>query len=123
MADQPGTAPPRRRAVGAPVDVYEVEAGIVVVADLPGVDPSALDVGLEGRILTIHGTPRTLATGESIHREFELNDFFRQLRLPIDVDPDAIAAELRDGVLTVRLARLARPARSPSRPPAGGGGG
>jgi HSP20 family molecular chaperone IbpA len=90
-----------------PVDIYEDEQGLVVVADLPGVEPGALDVRVEQGVLTLLGRARALATGTPLHREYELTDFFRQFQLPEEIDAGRIEAALTQGVLTLRLPRAA----------------
>ena len=110
----PGGAPAAREATRSqevfappPVDIYEDEQGLVVVADLPGVEPGALDVRVEQGVLTIQGRTQALATGTPLHREYELPGFFRQFQLPEEIDTGRIEAALTQGVLTLRLPRAA----------------
>jgi HSP20 family protein len=97
------------RFVAPPVDIYEDDQGLVVVADLPGADPGALDVRVERGILTIQARAATgqAAQGEPVYREYELTGFYRQFQLPEEVDSARIEAELKQGVLTLRLPRAA----------------
>ena len=90
-----------------PVDIYEDDEGLVVVADLPGVEQSALDVRVDNGLLTIQARTQYLTTGTPIHREYELTGFFRQFQLPEEIETARIVAELRQGVLTLRLPRAA----------------
>ena len=96
-----------------PVDIYETADGLVVKADLPGVDKIGLDVRVENSLLTIRGKPAHLAPGEPIYREYELVNFFRQFELNDRVDQSKISADLRHGVLTLNLpkAEEAKPRR------------
>ena len=87
------------------VDIYEDERGLHVMADLPGVDPDAVDVRVEKGVLTIQARAQHLLSTEPLHREFALTGFFRQFQLPEEVDTTAIAAQLRNGVLTLDLPR------------------
>jgi HSP20 family molecular chaperone IbpA len=98
------------RFVPPPVDICEDEQGLVVVADLPGVEPGAVDVRVERRVLTIQARAQQFASGHPLHREFELAGFYRQFVLPEEVDVPKISAALRDGVLILRLPR-AEPAQ------------
>ena len=91
-----------------PVDIYEDEHGLVVIADLPGVQASALDVGVERGVLTLRGRANHLAAGQPIHREYQLSGFYRQFQLPDEVDAMRIEAELKNGVLFLRLPRTER---------------
>lgn len=99
------------RYVTPPVDIYETENGLVVVADLPGVSKEGLDVGVEDDILTIRGVSRDSLPGKPVYREFALGDYFRQFELSDKVDRAKITAELKHGVLTLTLpkAEAAKP--------------
>ena len=107
----PTTAPEREptRAeevfVAPPADIYEDEDGLVVLADLPGIAPDGLDIQVEQRVLTITAHPQTAPSGAPLQREYELTGFFRQFQLPEEVDTARIQAELKQGVLTLRLPR------------------
>ena len=107
-AQQPETREPTRAEetyVAPPVDIYEDDTGLVVLADLPGVAPETLDVRVERGVLTIQARAHHLAEGEAIHREFQLSGFFRQFQLPEVIDTAKIEADLKQGVLTLRLPR------------------
>jgi len=90
-----------------PVDIYETDEGLVVVADLPGADGKDVDVRVENDILTIQAKAKTANVGDSLHREFELTGYFRQFQLSEVVDQEKISAECKHGVLTVHLPRHA----------------
>ena len=101
------------RFVTPPVDIYDDDRGLVVVADVPGADPSALDVRVERGVLTIQAraarrdASRQAEGGEPVYREYELTGFFRQFQLPEEVDTGRIEADLKHGVLTLHLPRVA----------------
>lgn len=88
-----------------PVDIFEDEDGLVVLADLPGIAPEGLDVRVEQRVLTITAHAEPPPSGTLLHREYESTNFFRQFQLPEEVDTARIQAELKQGVLTLRLPR------------------
>jgi HSP20 family protein len=88
-----------------PVDIFEDEDSLVVLADLPGIAPEGLDVRVEQRVLTITAHAEPAPSGTALHREYELTNFFRQFQLPEEVDTARIQAELKQGVLTLRLPR------------------
>jgi HSP20 family protein len=91
------------------VNLLESEKGLVLTAELPGLDPAQLDVSLEKDSLTISGARASLspdAEGENyIRRERWFEPFKRTIELPFDVDPDKCDASYEKGVLTVRLER------------------
>lgn len=87
-----------------PVDIFEHQDGLAVLADLPGVNREGLEVGVDNDLLTIKGAVSYEPKGELIHREWDLAAcYFRQFRLSERIDQEKINAELRDGVLTIRL--------------------
>jgi HSP20 family molecular chaperone IbpA len=103
----------QERYVSPPVDIYETADGLVVLADLPGVAKEGLDLRVENGLLTIRGKAAHAAQGESVYREYELANFFRQFELNDKVDQQNISAELKNGVLTLNLpkAEEAKPRR------------
>jgi HSP20 family molecular chaperone IbpA len=95
----------QERYIQPPVDIYETPDGLVLLADLPGVEPNDLSVRLEDNTLTIQAKPKHLITAEPIYREFELVNFFRQFELSDQVDQEKITARLNHGVLTLELSK------------------
>jgi len=91
------------RYVAPPVDIYETPDGLVVLADVPGVAPEALDVRVDHNVLTIRGHARHVVPGEVTYREYDLVNFFRQFELNDTVDQSHITADLKSGVLTVHV--------------------
>jgi len=89
------------------VDIYETEAGLVVVADLPGVSPEGLEVTLEKRVLSIYGRVEDDAPeGYSLaYREYSVGDFERQFTLSGDFDINGIEANVKYGVLHLAIPR------------------
>jgi HSP20 family protein len=103
----------QERYVTPPVDIYETGEGLVVKADLPGVAKESMDVRVENNLLTIRAKAAHVAPGDPIYREYGLVNFFRQFELNERVDQSKIAAELKNGVLTLNLpkAEEAKPRR------------
>jgi HSP20 family protein len=103
----------QERYVTPPVDIYELEEGLVVKVDLPGVAKENMDLRVENNLLTIHAKAVHVAPGEPIYREYGLVNFFRQFELNERVDQSKISAELKHGVLTLNLpkAEEVRPKR------------
>lgn len=89
-----------------PVDIYENQEEILVVADFPGVPKDSLSVQLDRAELLIEGT-QTTSEGQAQVR------FARAFRVPNTVDPNGVTAELSRGVLRVHLAKseAAKPKR------------
>ncbi len=89
------------------VDISETEDGLTLVADIPGVNKGGLNVGIDQGILTIEGKAEPSRQGQALFREFELVNYYRQFQLPAEIDAEKIAAELKNGVLTLRLPKSA----------------
>lgn len=93
------------------VDIYETESELVVVADFPGVSKERVDVRVADGVLTIQGRAEYRPSTSPIVEEFALGTFYRQFRLSEEIDQDAIKAELKHGVLNVRLPKIQRKPR------------
>jgi len=95
------------------MDIFEMEDGLGVVVDLPGVQKEGVDVRVENDILTITGKTDSPVKGNPLYREFELGNYFRQFQLTDHVDQEKIKAEMKNGVLTIHLpkAEKAKPKR------------
>lgn len=87
-------------------DVLETEGEYRVLVDLPGVDPSAIQLRVEKDTLTIQvdrKQPQAEA-GEAVHRsERAFGTFFRSFALPRSVDATRVEAGYQQGVLSVKL--------------------
>ena len=101
------------------IDVVEQKDAYLMYAELPGVDPSQIDISVEQNVLTIRGTkPSTVqASREGEVRVYAAErvsgSFERSIRLPEFVDGDHIAAGFNNGLLTVQVpkAQAAQPRR------------
>jgi HSP20 family protein len=86
-----------------PVDIYEENDGLVVVADMPGLERENLEISVEQDVLTIKGTHIETGERDFIYREYTSSSYFRQFTLGNKIDQTAINAEYRHGVLRLRL--------------------
>jgi len=95
------------------VDIYETDAGLTLVADVPGLNKDDLQVGIDQGVLTIEGAVAGDKIGAALFSEFTVSGYYRQFRLPEGIDPDRTTAELNNGVLTLQLAKAeaAKPKR------------
>jgi HSP20 family molecular chaperone IbpA len=90
-----------------PVDVFEDPSGITLVADLPGVPKDRLSLRIEADTLTLEGEV-ALPTPEGLqpsHVEVQLPRYRRVFALSKELDPAKITAELKNGVLKLRIPR------------------
>jgi HSP20 family protein len=114
--DARGTGDGRQAAFAIPpVDVYEDEGGITLLADLPGVTRENLSVRVEGDSLLIEGSVSTPAPQELelLHGEAQLGSYRRLFTLSRELDANSVEAQLKDGVLQLRIpkAEAAKPRR------------
>jgi HSP20 family protein len=93
----------RERYAQPPVDIYETDNALILLADMPGVSKEDLEVRVDQDTLTIQGMAKDLVPGEPVYREFELTGFFRQFEISDDIATDKINAELKYGVLSLTL--------------------
>lgn len=91
------------------VDVYETDEKLIIKARTAGVNKEELDVSISDGILTISGT---LSSGDESDatnwhiQECYWGEFSRTLALPVSVKEDEVEAILKDGVLTIKFAKI-----------------
>ncbi|MEJ8836281.1 Hsp20/alpha crystallin family protein [Ramlibacter sp. AN1133] len=109
-----GNAP--QAFVVPPVDVFENENAITLLADLPGVPKDQLNLRVDGDTLVIEATASAASTPagmELVYGELQCPAYRRQFTLSRELDASRIEAQLRDGVLrlTIPKAEEAKPRR------------
>lgn len=87
-----------------PVNMYETEGAIVIVAPLPGVMADDVEVTVDGRQATIRAAMRTAATKDYILHEWHYGPYERTVELP-DGFGGGGAATLGNGQLALRVQR------------------
>ena len=99
--------PPASRPWAPAVDILETENELVLKADVPDVDPKEIDIQVENGTLTLKGErkfERREGDQEGYHRiERSYGSFVRCFSLPETVEADNVAADYKNGVLTVTL--------------------
>jgi len=87
------------------VDVIETNDEFIFQADLPGVKPGEVDIAFENGVLTIEGKvqPRQPENHEYIVQEYGVGHFHRSFTLNTPVNMDACKAEMKNGVLELRI--------------------
>lgn len=100
---------PPQRAVLPAVDIFEDESGITLLADMPGVSRDALELKVEGDTLLIEGGVQTLAPEglEALYAEVRVPRYRRTFALSRELDTSKIEANLKDGVLALRMPKQA----------------
>lgn len=89
-----------------PINVFEGADGAVIVAEVPGLDPDKIQIGSQGRTLTVGGERKRReadkATGYH-RRERLFGAFSRSIQLPEDLDLHQATAKYENGLLIVRV--------------------
>ncbi len=82
----------------------------IIIAEVPGINKSDLDVQVKGNTIRLAGTKKvTYPEKASLHRRERLaGRFDRAVTLPVQIDPDGVKAECRDGILALFLPRAER---------------
>ena len=96
-------------------DIYEDEDSLVVVMDLPGVSKDDLNVTVEQDRLSVFGEIgfADYEDLQPVYTEYNVGHFERSFVLSNEIDRDQISAEMKDGVLRLRLPKAvqAKPRR------------
>jgi HSP20 family protein len=98
------------------IEMAEREKDYCLTAELPGLQEDDVEISVADGVLTLSGEKREEADREEGGRtisERRYGAFSRQISLPADVDPEAISATFKKGVLTATMGKDAdQPARS-----------
>lgn len=96
-----------------PMDLYREGDRFIGLIDMPGVDPSSIDIDVEDRTLTVRGERRAPAGSDAswLMHERQTGTFARQLALGKGLATDRIEADYTDGVLrlVIPVAEQAQP--------------
>ncbi len=88
-----------------PLNVFRKGDDFIVIAELPGVKKSDLDVQVKGRTLRLAGVKSVSFPEKSaVHRRERLGGRFdRAVTMPVEIDPNGVKADYRDGILALFL--------------------
>ena len=90
-----------------PMNVFQQGDDILVIIELPGMDENNLQIQAKENTIRISGKKAVdYPEGVSVHRRERISgEFDRTLSIPVQLDPDRIKAEYRDGILVLFLPR------------------
>jgi HSP20 family protein len=93
-----------------PLNVFRRGDDVVIIAEVPGLKKSDLEVQVKGNTIRIAGTKSIdYAENASVHRRERLaGRFDRAVTVPVEIDADGVRAECRDGLLALFLPRSER---------------
>jgi HSP20 family protein len=92
------------------VDIREEDKGFMILVDVPGVDPSEIEVSMDKSILTIKGerkVERDESGSKLTRQERVYGTFHRRFALPESADADGISAQGKFGVLEISIPKKA----------------
>jgi len=92
------------------LNVFRKGDDLVLIAEVPGIDKSDLELQVKGRTIRLAGTKTVkYPDNASLHRRERLaGRFDRSLTLPVEVDADNVKAECHGGILAIVLPRAER---------------
>jgi HSP20 family protein len=88
------------------IDVHETEREYLVKAEFPGLDASEISIKLRDNTLTLSGEKKTAAEhaeGDVRHSERTFGAFSRSIPFSLEIDEDNTAAEMKNGLLSIRV--------------------
>ena len=90
------------------VDIFETDKEITMLADMPGVKAGDLNIDLDKNILTLDGAVKSPEGADEMDvlREYRTGRYYRQFTLSQVIDQGKIGAEMKDGVLRLRLPKV-----------------
>ena len=93
-----------------PINVFQQGDDLVAIIELPGVDRDELNIQAKNNTIRIAGRKRVdIPEAASAHRRERLWGVFdRTLSMPMEIEPDGIRAEYRDGLLALFIPRAER---------------
>ena len=96
-------------AIRAPVDIFEDGEGITLEADMPGVSKERLTLRIDGDTLVLEGQARfdLPEKAEALYADVHSSSYRRNFVLSRELDTGNIQAQLKDGVLKVRIPKRA----------------
>lgn len=92
-------------------DVYQTSEDIIIKSTVAGVTSEDLDISVTNEMVTIKGSRKPdekVSANDYYHQELYWGPFSRSILLPEDIDADNAKATLKNGVLTLKLPKLAK---------------
>jgi HSP20 family protein len=89
-------------------DIFETQDALNVVLEMPGVEKSNIDITVQEGVLKVEGRLdfSKYKNLQPLYTEYNVGHYARSFRLSSKIDDSKIAAELRDGVLTLTLPKV-----------------
>jgi HSP20 family protein len=94
------------------LELTESDSSLTVRAEVPGFTAKELEINVEPRRLTVTGKRETkdeTKKGRTVHSELCASEILRVVELPAEVDISNLIASLKDGILSIKMAKTATP--------------
>ena len=93
------------------IDVYQTDSEIVIKSTVAGVNPEDIDISITNDMVTLRGRrtkDEAVETENYFYQELYWGSFSRSVILPAEIDSDKSKATIKNGILTIRLPKLAK---------------
>jgi len=93
------------------IDMFQTKDNVIIKSTIAGVRPEDIDVTIANDMVTIRGERKRdfeASSEDYFYQECYWGSFSRSVVLPVDVDIEAVEADLKDGILTVILPKAAK---------------
>ena len=89
-------------------DIYEADNDLTVILEMPGVEKNNVDIRVEDGVLSVEGRlDLAIYQGlQPLYTEYNIGHYARTFRLSSRIDQNKIAAEMKDGVLALKLPKV-----------------
>ncbi len=89
-------------------DIYEAENGLTVILEMPGVEKKNVEINIEDGVLNVEGRiDLTKYQGlQPLYTEYNIGHYTRSFRVSNKIDQSKIAAEMKDGILSLTLPKV-----------------
>lgn len=96
------------RAYVPTADIYETEGDLKVVLEMPGIEKGNVEISLENNVLRVEGRLdlSKYAGLRPLYTEYNVGNYSRSFQLSGKIDQSKIAAEMKDGVLSLTLPKV-----------------
>ncbi len=94
-----------------PMKLTETDDAISVRAEVPGLTEKDIELKVDPHRVFITGKQEKSSESKkekTVHSERSSKELFREYRLPAEIDPEKVTAELKDGVLEIRLPKCVK---------------
>jgi len=89
-------------------DIYETESELMVILEMPGVEKNNVSINVEDSVLSVEGRLDVSKYQglQPLYTEYNIGNYSRSFRLSSKIDQNKIAAEMKDGVLSLQMPKV-----------------